>query len=137
MPSITKGIRLNNPGNIEHGEDWQGLADVQPDKRFCAFVTPEYGIRALCKILQSYNKKYKITTIDGIINRWAPSHENPTDAYCANVSKWSGYGRTEKLDFKSRDMYARIAKAITRQENGICPYLDATVYAGVDLALTK
>jgi hypothetical protein len=27
-----RGIRLNNPGNLRHGDKWQGMVDDQPDR---------------------------------------------------------------------------------------------------------
>ena len=27
-----RGIRLNNPGNIRHGDNWRGMAPDQPDQ---------------------------------------------------------------------------------------------------------
>lgn len=135
MPSSPKGIRLNNPGNIERGEPWKGLAEVQGDPRFCTFTLPEFGIRAICKILRSYNTKYKITTIRGIINRWAPSHENPTEAYINNVANWSGIGANATIDFTSEDSLTSIIAGIIRQENGVQPYPMDTIKAGVKLGL--
>jgi hypothetical protein len=132
---LTKGIRLNNPGNIERGQKWQGLSDVQADPRFCSFTDPEFGIRAICKILLTYQAKYKIKNIEGMITRWAPAHENPTAAYVSNVAKWSGIGAKVAVDIKNRETLAKIAKAIIRQENGVQPYTDDLVYIGVDLAL--
>lgn len=131
----TKGIRLNNPGNIEQGQKWQGLSDVQSDPRFCSFTDAEYGIRALCKILITYQTKYKLNTIEGLIHRYAPAHENPTATYVSNVAKWSGFGAKVVVDLKKRETLASIAKAIIRQENGVQPYTDDTIYMGVDLAL--
>lgn len=132
----TRGIRLNNPGNIEQGQKWQGLSDVQADPRFCSFTDAEYGIRALCKILLTYQTKYKITTIYGMINRWAPPQENPTAAYVSNVSKWSGFAAKVPVDLKKRENLAKIAKAIIRQENGVQPYTEDIILLGVDLALS-
>jgi len=131
----TKGVRLNNPGNIEQGQKWQGLSDVQADPRFCSFTDAEYGIRALCKILITYQVKYKLNTIEGMITRWAPAHENPTAAYISNVAKWSGFGAKVALNLKNRETLAKLAKAIIRQENGVQPYSDDIIYMGVDLAL--
>ena len=130
-----KGIRLNNPGNIEKGLNWKGLADIQPDERFAAFISPEYGIRAICKLLMTYNKKYRIKTITGIVSRYAPSHENPTDAYIKNLSLWTGYGAKESLDLTDVIVLAKLAKAITRQENGMVPWDDETYLEGAKLAL--
>lgn len=130
-----KGIRLNNPGNIEKGQKWQGLADVQADDRFCSFTDPEWGIRAICKILMTYQKKYKVTTIEAAINRWAPAHENPTAAYVSNVAKWTGIAAKAKVDFSDRETLFKTAKAIARQENGKPGFPDETFYMGVDLAI--
>jgi len=135
MAKNLKGIRLNNPGNIEKGLNWQGLADIQPDERFCAFVSPEFGIRAICKLLRTYNTKYKLKTITGIINRYAPPNENPTAAYIKNVSTWTGFGAKEALDFDNVVTLAKLAKAITRQENGYAPWDDEVFLEGAKLAL--
>jgi len=133
---IPKGIRLNNPGNIEKGLNWKGLADIQPDARFAAFTSPEYGIRAICRLLMTYNKKYSIKTITGIVNRYAPPHENPTAAYAKNISTWTGFGLKETLDLKDKTTLAKLAAAITRQENGIVPWDDTTYLKGAELALS-
>ena len=132
---VTKGIRLNNPGNIERGEKWLGLSADQPDARFCKFDAPEYGIRAICKIIRNYGKKYGINTVQGIINRWAPPSENPTGAYVQNVAKWAGVPADAPLDLSAPDVLAGLAKGITRQENGVQPYPDQVVEAGVKMAL--
>lgn len=133
---MPRGIRLNNPGNIEKGLKWKGLADIQPDKRFAAFSSPEYGIRAICKLLRTYNKKYRIKTLHGIVNRYAPPVENPTAHYVKNLSKWTGFGARETLDFNDVDTLAQIAKGITRQENGIVPWDDETFIEGAKLAFS-
>lgn len=129
-----KGIRLNNPGNIEKGLNWKGLSDIQPDERFCSFISPEYGIRAICKLLLTYNRKYKIKTITGIVNRYAPPHENPTSSYINNLSAWTGFGVKEVLDLSDRGVLAKLAKGITRQENGVVPWEAHTFLKGAELA---
>ncbi len=53
-----RGFRNNNPGNIRHGEPWLGLAEDQTDPDFCQFVSVEYGIRAMFRILETYREKY-------------------------------------------------------------------------------
>lgn len=81
----TRGFRNNNPGNIRHGEEWVGLSKNQSDKKFCQFVSVEYGIRAIFKLLETYKHKYGLTTIEEIIGRWAPSIENETEDYIESV----------------------------------------------------
>lgn len=56
MAKIARGERNNNPGNIRHGSKWRGLSIEQADREFCQFVSPEYGIRAIYKLLQTYQK---------------------------------------------------------------------------------
>lgn len=87
---VNRNVRLNNPGNIEKGIRWNGLSPDQPDARFAKFVTPEYGFRAMARILLTYNKRYRTNTVDGIIGRWAPEHENDTAAYADFVRIKSG-----------------------------------------------
>jgi len=42
QPAIPRGIRNHNPGNIEKGDPWQGLAaDQSGDPRFAVFAAPE------------------------------------------------------------------------------------------------
>ena len=60
MTRPARGERNNNPGNIRHGSKWQGLSAQQTDPSFCQFVSPEYGIRAIYKLLQTYQKKYEL-----------------------------------------------------------------------------
>lgn len=133
---VARGIRLNNPGNIENdGDKWQGLSAEQPDSRFCKFDAPKWGIRALCKILLNYRRKYKLHTIREMVSRWAPPVENPTEAYIANVAKWSGEPADAELDLADPDVLARLAKAFTRQENGSVGFSDEDFAVGVALAL--
>ena len=57
MSAIPRGIRNNNPGNIRWSNDqWKGLIpkDQASDKAFCVFRSPEYGIRAMARILRKY-----------------------------------------------------------------------------------
>ena len=53
-----RGIRNNNPGNIRHGANWQGLNPNgrNIDSAFCVFESPVFGIRALAKVLINYKK---------------------------------------------------------------------------------
>lgn len=89
--NLPRSVRLNNPGNIRHGDKWLGLAKDQPDEEFCKFETPEHGARAMARILQNYQRRLHLKTLRAIISRWAPQTENPTDNYlkfvCCAISK--------------------------------------------------
>lgn len=131
--SITsRGIRNNNPGNIRVSTDaWQGLADPKSDGAFFRFTTPEYGIRALAKVLMNYNKA-GYNTIEKIISRWAPRTENDTDAYIYAVSSALGKKSTEKLNFQT-DLPGLVA-AIIQHENGNNPYPMESIGIGISMA---
>lgn len=134
MHKEPRGIRNNNPGNIEQGQKWQGLAkDQSSDSRFAVFTTPEYGIRALAKLLGTYQKKYGLRTLTEVINRYAPTHENKTDLYITNLCKWSGFSADDALDFTDKTTLYKIVPAVIRQENGYNPYTQEQIRDGINL----
>jgi hypothetical protein len=131
----SRGVRNNNPGNIEKSRDrWVGLAPDQPDERFFTFSEARFGIRALARVLQNYQKKHKLETISEMIARWAPPNENDTTAYIRAVVKETGFGADEKLNLKTHAHLFPLVKAIIRHENGYKPYSDAEINAGLVLA---
>jgi hypothetical protein len=125
----TRGIRNNNPGNIRHGDQWRGLAANQPDPAFCTFVAPVYGIRAMVKILQSYQRR-GLNTVQEIISAWAPTVENDTAAYVRSVCSRVGVGPNDPVEPGNPELI----KAIIRHENGACPYSDNTIGDAIKLA---
>lgn len=136
MTDIPRGIRNNNPGNIDKGQPWQGLsADQSSDPRFCVFVDSEHGIRAIAKILISYHKEYGINSIRGAIDKWAPPVENDTTSYVNDVAAALGVDQDASVNMLDPNVLTTLAKAIIHHENGEQPYDDATVIAGVNLAL--
>jgi len=128
-----RGIRNNNPGNLENnGIDWKGLSLVQGDKRFYQFAKPEYGIRALARVLKTYERKYGINTVKGIIDRWAPPHENNTESYIKHVAQVLGVRPNEP--FAVTENLVPLTEAIILHENGSNPYSMETIVDGVMLA---
>lgn len=142
--TIPRGIRNNNPGNIENdGDKWQGLVmEVErTDTRFAQFKDPTWGVRALAAILIKYQDKYDINTVQGVINRWAPSSENKTVDYVTAVCHACGFGPTEPLDLHRYEALQPIVEAIIRHENGRGPkatlnswYDRATIDTGLQRA---
>ena len=134
--SEVRGIRNNNPGNIEHGQNWLGMANVQTDERYITFEAPEYGIRAMARILRTYRERHGLVTVNGIIHRWAPPVENPTTDYVKFVAGKVGVEAHETLHF-SDDQVADLITAIIRFENGKQPYGRETIIAGINLERTN
>ena len=131
-----RGLRNNNPGNIRESPfdktQWIGERATDDDKAFEEFETPEYGIRALAVILKNYRLKHGLTSIRGIITRWAPPSENNTTAYINVVAAAVGKHPDVALDF-SHDLQPLIT-AIIRHENGKQPYSAETIAKGISLA---
>jgi hypothetical protein len=117
-----RGIRNNNPGNIRLSKEvWQGQSSEQDDGVFVEFTQPLYGLRALMKTLLTYYHKYGLDTVQSLINRYAPPHENATDLYIYEVSKRLGVKRTQKIDVTARETLLTLAQAIVLRENGTPP----------------
>lgn len=113
-----RGIRNKNPGNLRHGDNWQGMCKEQTDKSFIQFESFTYGIRALMKTLNTYFHKYNLTTITQIINRWAPTNENDTDAYIKSVCRRLNVKPDEDINLNNKDELIALARAIAFHENG-------------------
>ncbi|EAA2779312.1 structural protein [Salmonella enterica subsp. enterica serovar Teko] len=131
-----RGIRNNNPGNIRQGDDWQGLVakSQRTDKSFCQFTTPEYGIRAMIIILRNYQHRHGLNTVTGIINRWAPSSENNTQAYINSVAQATGVAPDQRIDTTDSRFMVKLLQAIIRHENGVQPYDFSVFVKALDLA---
>ncbi len=140
--STPRGIRNHNPGNIRHSADpWQGLAAEQPDADFFTFEAPAFGIRAMARILQTYQEKHDRKTIREIIGRWAPPEENQTDSYAEWVAKRMDTAPDEPIDVSHYPTALGLVQAITRMENGAPPagkpaawYPETTYERGLRLA---
>ncbi|EBE4781883.1 structural protein [Salmonella enterica] len=131
-----RGIRNNNPGNIRWGDDWKGLTpkSQRTDKDFCQFIKPEYGIRAMIVILRNYQRKHGLNTISGIINRWAPTNENNTQAYIDSVAKSTGATPDQFIRTDDSRFMMKLLQAIIRHENGVQPYGFDVFVRAVELA---
>ncbi len=128
---LPRGVKNRNPGNIDRtGTKWQGMAsDQSSDPRFIVFEAPEWGIRAIVRVLRTYYDKHGLRTVKGIINRWAPPVENDTEAYYVTVAKKLGVDPGEQIDIDDLDTLRTLVKAIIRHENGRGPEPDGGWYS--------
>lgn len=139
---IPRGIRNNNPGNIRIGNAWHGeqeyglrTEEQKREKTFEVFVCATYGIRSIAKLLKNYQKKYRLMTIYGIIERYAPSTENRTDEYAEHVASIVGIDKGQYIDVTNPESMRKMLSGIILHENGIQPYSweieDGMLLAGV------
>ena len=134
-----RGIRNNNPGNIEdNGTAWLGLVPADQkgaEERFCVFQEPVYGIRAMARILLTYQSKHNLMTLRAMISRWAPPSENDTEAYIAHVADACGRSADEAIDLSTDKLrFESLVATIIRHENGIQPYNWQDITCGCQMA---
>jgi hypothetical protein len=149
MKKTPRGQRCNNPGNIDRvaGVRWQGELSLKEEKlqdsRFCVFVSPEYGIRALMRTLITYATARKarngtpIDTVQEVIDRWAPPVENDTAAYAKEVAKDLGVGKDEKINILDPDILMALARSIIEHECAGLVYEDDVMERALQMALPK
>lgn len=131
----TRGIRNNNPGNLEYSKTNPWVGQNGDDGRFAKFETPEHGIRALGRNLLSYQRQ-GIDTVSDIINRWAPPDDNnDTSAYIKAVCAQLGVTADQPLDASNPDTLKALCAAIIHHENGSQPYSDQQLSTGVSAAI--
>lgn len=124
---IPRGLRNNNPGNIRKSDTpWRGKI-AGDDAEFETFDTPQHGIRAMAKLLLSYQDKHGLNTAAGIVNRWAPPVENDTGAYVNAVARAMGVGAVQTIDLHGPVTLAAMVTAMIGHENGQQPYPAATI----------
>lgn len=133
-PEAARGLRNHNPGNLRRTRDkWQGLAKVQSDAEFFQFVAPQWGIRALAKVLLSYERK-GLNTVEEIVSRFAPSSENKTDAYILHVAAKLDVQPNDYIDVDDLAVMRPLVEAIILHENGRQPYSAGVILEGLRLA---
>lgn len=127
-----RGLRNNNPGNIERTSvKWKGMAaDQSSDPRFIVFTAPQWGIRAIARILLGDWREGQ-DTIASLIHEWAPPVENDTDAYVKAVGSSCRVDPYAPCDIP--DLLPALIAGIIRHENGSQPYSLETIQLGIDL----
>lgn len=117
---MSRGLRNCNPGNIRRSRSkFKGEVRPSRDAAFKQFETMAYGYRAMFVLLDTYHRRYGLTTIRAMISRWAPPSENFTDGYIRFVAERSGIDADAMVDSRlERDMVPIVA-AMSEIENGV------------------
>lgn len=136
MYAMTRGIRNNNPLNIEDDgvTAWVGLDsprnDGGPGVPKLRFVSPEYGFRAAARIVNNYIHADGVpSTITGIIRRWSKTDQAP---YIDKVARDLGLDPDQPFDLPS--VIVPMFASMTSMENGVNPYSNQTIATGVGMA---
>lgn len=133
---LTRGERNNNPGNIRRTNTrWKGMAsDQSGDPSYIVFIAPEYGIRAMTRVLFTYYERYGLNTVRKIISRWAPPSENPTADYVQNVANALGVHPDDEIDVTDPGILWTMVDRIIVQENGRNIFDAEALAAGIGAA---
>jgi len=116
---LPRGLRNNNPGNIEDGPYAKGMPGYKgSDGRFAVFETPEHGLGAMDALLVSYGRR-GIKTVGDVVKRWAPKGDgaNDPDAYARFVS--SSGDPNEAVDLNDQAQRRRLIGKMAMFENGM------------------
>lgn len=111
-------IRNNNPGAL------------MPGGKLASYGSLDEGLKALDDNLISYGKK-GISTLEGVIKRWAPPNENDTTSYIAHAARVTGLDPKQEIDLSNPLTRLQIAAAITQKESGTKALYQATPKAPV------
>ena len=97
---------------------YKGEKHPSTDASFKQFESVEWGYRAMFVLLDTYNQRYGLNTLRGIISRYAPPEENHTAIYIDFVSSLTGIDPDEVIDTRQRKTMIPIVAAMSKMENG-------------------
>lgn len=124
-PDYPINQRNHNPLNIRKtkagSERWNG--EVSSPNAFAKFTSPQLGLRAGMFLLRRvYFNTNKLTSVDAILNKWAPVADNSVDAvnnYVTFVSNALNVAPREPLNIDTSDsQLIAMAKAMASVEGG-------------------
>jgi len=115
--ALPRGLRDNNPGDLEEppGSQWQGTVGM--DGPFVVFADTTWGLRALARDLITKISRDGLDTIATLINAYAPPSENDTADYITAVAADSGIGAGDQLG-TDQDTITSLMRAIVNHEIG-------------------
>lgn len=117
-----RGIRNNNPGNLNFVGQRGATLEGGGNGRFAKWKTAHEGLQALANQLRLYSDR-GLDSIRKVINTYAPSSENDTDAYVNQLAQFMGIDPDEKFDVKTDPAaLAMLMQGIIKHENGYNPY---------------
>ena len=114
-----RGIRNNNPLNIRISTNcWRGKITPSTDPAFEQFQNMTLGIRAAMVCIRTYIKKYRLTTPQAIISRWAPESENNVKAYVKSACEKACLSPAEPIRFAEKNKVCRLLWGMAYVECG-------------------
>lgn len=136
--SLPRGLRDNNPGDLQQpsGQSWQGTVGM--DGPFVIFEDTTWGLRALARDLITKISKDGLDTIDALINEYAPPIENDTQSYIVAVANDSGIGAGDQLGTDQQTIMLLMRAIVNHEIGGVDSqqYVpDADILTGYQMAV--
>ncbi len=119
------GIKNHNPGNVIafNWKKWPGAVGVDPWGHL-KFKDDLHGLRAIKKVLRTYDKKHDIKTAYQIVSRYINKKATPKIRmdYAKTLCQFTKKNPHEVLDMKDPHILYLLGKGIVRHECGQDPY---------------
>jgi hypothetical protein len=116
--SEPRGFRNNNFGNIidsPFARKMPGYAGS--DGRFARFASPDAGVSAMSRLLDSYGSR-GFDTIEKIVGRWSPPNENDTAILVNTMARRLGVKPGDRINMGDPAIKASLVNGLIEQENG-------------------
>lgn len=131
--SLPRGIRNNNPGNLNFARQSGARKEGGAGGRFAVFDSMADGIAALVRQLGLYAKR-GINTIADIVNKYAPAGDNNNvGAYISALVKATGRGANEVLNLSDANTLVPLVRGIVNHEGNGKYVTGADIARGVQI----
>ncbi|MGG6193060.1 hypothetical protein ACQV2B_03035 [Pantoea allii] len=128
-----RGIRNNNPGNLNYAGQAGATKEGGENGRFAVFDSMREGISALHRQIQLYLQR-GVNTIDSIVNKYAPSSDgNNVQAYIQQLVGATGKGANETLSGDDQGTVFKLIRGIINHENGKGYVSDQDILGGIQV----
>jgi len=126
------GLRINNPGNIRPGAGFIGETGEQSG--YAQFESPQTGLRALARLLNTYGTQYDINTPRELLSRYAPKSDNPEsfENYLKYFEQETGIAPDQEFDLVGQR--ETVMPAIVGFEQGQQPYSEQDYSMAIEAA---
>ncbi len=106
----TRAWRNSNPGNLRYTEKSRKNGAIGHAGGFAIFPDKETGTMALAELLKS--DSYRNLSISDAIFKYAPPHENDTQAYKKQIKKMTGLDIEAKIHSLTPEQLRKVIDAI-------------------------
>ncbi|MCB5318617.1 hypothetical protein LH413_14060 [Yersinia massiliensis] len=128
-----RGIRNNNPGNLNYVGQRGAEKEGGPNGRFAVFQSMTNGVAALYKQLNLYFQR-GTNTIESIVKKYAPASDgNNVKAYVSSLMKATGKGANDILSAEDTQGMFALIKGIINHENGAGFVPDHQIAQGIQV----